>query len=370
MKPQPITERVVDDVGGAFTVGLAYIGDRLGLFAALAALGKGSSDQVAQRAGLNERYVREWLRAMVASQYVEYDPADQTYFLTPEQQAALVDEAARTFVGGVFQFALPSLMLAPRLLDAFRSGGGVPFADLPAEVPEALDRMHRPWFDHLLVPQWLPGAPGLVERLSQGVSVLDVGCGLGRSTVAMARAFPRSQFLGIDPHQPSIDKARALATMATAASPGGNEGAGLANVRFAACEVDQLSSADAAGAGGNSASGFDLIVAVDCIHDMVQPVASLRAIRRLLSPAGVLFWSEPTGSREPMDNRNPQGKLRANLSPFHCLTVSLASGGAGLGTIIGEAGARDLAAEAGFASFETLSIESAMQQFFLLRASS
>ncbi len=352
-----IAERVADDVGGAFTVGLAYIGDRLGLFAALAALGRSSSVGVAERTGLQERYVREWLNAMVASEYIEHDAKDKCYFLMPEQHAALVDEAARTFVGGAFGFALPSLLLAPRLIEAFKQGGGISFADLPGEIPAAIDRMHRPWFDHLLTQQWLPGVPGLIEKLSRGISVLDVGCGLGRSTIAMATAYPKSTILGIDSHAPSIERARTLA---------GERG--LANARFSTHPVERLLKAgDATGAQVKD-DGFDLVVAIDCIHDMVDPIESLRAMRNLLSANGVVFWSEPSGSREPMENRNPQGRLRASLSPFHCLTVSLAAGGAGLGTIIGEAGARELAREAGFSTFERLEIESPVQQFFALRA--
>jgi 2-polyprenyl-3-methyl-5-hydroxy-6-metoxy-1,4-benzoquinol methylase len=347
-----IGERVVDDVGGAFTVGLAYLGDKLGLFAAVAALGKSPSGGVARKAGLQERYVREWLKAMVAAEYLEYDPAEEAYFLTPEQKAALVDEAARTFVGGVFQLALPSLLLTPRLIEVFQRGGGIPFGDLPAEIPEAIDRMHRPWFDHLLVSEWLDGAPGLVAALSRGISVLDVGCGMGRSTLTMARAFPNSSILGIDPHRPSIDKARSLAAEA-----------GLGNVRFAADPIDRMEEARNT---FDLFDLFDLIVAIDCVHDMIDPIRSLRAMRAVLSTAGRLFWSEPTGSREPLQNRNPSGKMRAGLSPFHCLTVSLAAGGAGLGTLIGEDGARALAEQAGFGSFERLRVESPMQQFFLV----
>jgi 2-polyprenyl-3-methyl-5-hydroxy-6-metoxy-1,4-benzoquinol methylase len=347
MRARPIAELVVDDVGGAFTTGLAYIGDQLGLFAALAALGRASSEALARQTGLQERYVREWLKAMVSAEYLEYDPTETAYFLTPEQRAALVDEAARTFVAGAFQFALPSLLLTPRLLEVFRTGGGIPFGELPTEIPDALDRMHRPWFDHLLVPQWLPGAPGVVDALERGIAVLDVGCGLGRSTVALARAYPKSRLLGIDPHEASIERARSLAREA-----------GVANARFAARAVEAM---------GPEPETFDLVIAIDCIHDMVDPVQSLRAIGALLSPGGVFFWSEPTGSSEPLENRNPQGRLRASLSPFHCLTVSLAGGGAGLGTIIGESGARALAHQAGFGSFEKLSIDSPMQQFFLLR---
>jgi 2-polyprenyl-3-methyl-5-hydroxy-6-metoxy-1,4-benzoquinol methylase len=354
MKTKSIPELVMDDVGGAFTVGLAYIGDRLGLFAAVATLEKAASGPIARHAGLEERYVREWLNAMVASGYIEHDPAQSAYFMTAEQKSALVDEAARTFVAGVFQFALPSLLLAPRLVDVFRRGGGIPYGDLPAEIPDAIDRMHRPWFDHLLVQQWLPGAPGVVAALDRGISVLDVGCGLGRSTIAMARAYPNSRFLGVDPHGPSIEKARGLA-----------RDAGVANARFSTQPIERMERD-----GGADMNRFDLVLAIDCIHDMVEPVQALRAIRELLSPEGALFWSEPTGSREPLENRNPAGKMRANQSPINCLTVSLAVGGAGLGTIIGEAGARELAQQAGFASFQTLNIENPMQQFFLVRARS
>ena len=349
-----IGDRVIDDVGGAFTVGLAYIGDKLGLFIALAESPRSTSLEVAKRTGLDERYVREWLKGMVASGYVEHEPASETYFLDAEQKAAFVEEGSRTFVAGAFQLALPSLLLAPELLEVFRRGGGIPFRELSPEIPTAIDRMHRPWFDHLLVQEWLPAAPGVVEALSSGITVLDVGCGPGRSTLALARAYPKSRFLGIDPHVPSIERARASARQQ-----------GVDNVELAPVTVESLASGD--GIGTNPARpAFDLAIAIDCVHDMVRPVEGLRAVRALLAPGGRVFWSEPTGSHEPLENRNPQGRLRACLSPFHCLTVSLAEGGAGLGTIIGEAGARALAAEAGFASFQKLPSQSPTQQFFLL----
>jgi 2-polyprenyl-3-methyl-5-hydroxy-6-metoxy-1,4-benzoquinol methylase len=340
-----LAERVAEDLGGAFTVGLAYLGDRLGLFAALAAGGPATSEEVAQRAGLHERYVREWLNAMVASRYVEHQPDGDTYTMTDEQRAVLVDEGGRTFMAGAFTFALESLLLTPRLASAFQHGGGISFGELPAAIWGAIDRMHRPWFQHLLVSEWIGGVPGLSERLTRGIRVLDVGCGPGRSTVALARAFPQSTFLGLDPHAPSIQEARRLAAEA-----------GAANATFLPASVESLDV---------EADRFELIVAIDCVHDMVDPVVALRAMRALLVAGGQVFWSEPTGSREPMENRNPQGRLRANLSPFHCLTVSLAAGGAGLGTIIGEAGARELAAQAGFTRFEKLAIPHPAQQFFL-----
>ncbi len=266
--------------------------------------------------------------------------------MTAEQRAVLADEGGRTFMAGAFPFALESLLLAPRLAAAFQQGGGISFGELPAAIPAAIDRMHRPWFQHLLVQEWLAGVPGLVERLGRGIRVLDVGCGLGRSTIAMARAFPTSSFVGLDPHAPSIHEARVLAAEA-----------GAHNATFVSAPVEALDV---------QADRFELIVAIDTVHDMVEPVGALRAMRELLVEGGQVFWSEPTGSRDPMENRNPQGRLRASLSPFHCLTVSMAAGGAALGTIIGEAGARELAAEAGFPRFEKLPIPSPAQQFFVL----
>ncbi len=168
----------------------------------------------------------------------------------------------------------------------------------------------------------------------------------GRSTVALAAAFPASNLVGIDPHRKSIDRALSLAVERA-----------VGNAEFRAVGLEDMPGSER----------FDLILAIDCIHDMHSPVGALRDIRRLMDDGGVVFWSEPAGSHNPMQNRDPVGKMRANLSPYHCLTVSLASGGAGLGTIIGENGARTLAGEAGFARFEKLDIESAMQQFFLLK---
>ncbi len=341
-----VIRQVVADVGGAFSAGLGYIGDRLGLFRALAASGPCSSRALARTIDLDERYVREWLKAMVSANYVEYDAQEQEYSMTPEQVAVLVQEDSPVFAAGAFQFALPSLLLTPRLIERFEDGGGISYSELDPEIFEAIDRMHRPWFEHRLTTGWLPAVPRVDERLLSGTTVLDVGCGLGRASLAVARAYPNSRVLGIDPHEDSIARARRLAS-----------DSGLKNVDFRVVRLEEIANSEA----------YGLILAIDCIHDMPDPIGALRGIRTLLAPAeGLLFWSEPTGSHNPLENRNPVGKMRATLSPFHCLTVSLAAGGAGLGTIIGEKGARDLADEAGFEYFEKLPIENAMQQFYLL----
>ena len=315
----------------------------MGLFDALVAEGPCSSKVLSRETGLHERYVREWAKGMVAAQYVEYQPETDSFYMTPEQGSVFTDETSPMFVGGVFQFTIPSLLRTPDILKAFREGGGVSFSELGEEISDAIDLMHRPWFDLLLTEEWLPGVPGLVARLEQGISVLDVGCGLGRSTVSVAAAYSRSHVLGIDPHGPSIDKAIQLASERS-----------TPNTDFEPTTLEDLS----------SDRKFDLILAIDCIHDMHDPVRSLRLLKDLMREDGLIFWSEPTGSTNPLENRNPAGKMRANLSPFHCLTVSLADGGAGLGTIIGEEGARKLATEAGFNSFTKFKIDHPMQQFF------
>ena len=338
-----IVDRVVADVGGAFSAGLGYIGDRLGLFRVLASKGDCSSTELAADLGLDERYVREWLKAMVSSGYIE--AGGERYFMTPAQVAVLAEETSPVFAAGAFQFALPSLNLTPRLLECFRHGGGIPYGDLGPEIPEAIDRMHRPWFEHQLTQAWLPSVPGLGARLVSGIRVLDLGCGLGRSTVAIKRAWPDSDVVGVDPDGASI----ALATRLGAES-------GL-DVQFIEARLGDLSENEP----------FDLIVAIDCIHDMADPVGELGEVRRMLSAEGILFWSEPAGSRNPMENRAPVEKMRANLSPYHCLTVSLAEEGQALGTIVGEDGARELSAQAGFRDFAVVPVDNRMQQFFVLR---
>ncbi len=346
-KSKELVNRIIGDVGGAFTTGLSYIGDKLGLFQALARYEQCSSEELAVETNLNERYVREWLKGMVAAEYIEYNPETDTYFMSAEQKAVLTQEESPVFASGAFQFTISSLLHTPKLIESFRTGGGISFEEFGEEIASAIDRLHRPWFDHFLTSQWLPGVPGLKERLDEGISVLDVGCGLGRSTVAIGSDYPKSQVVGIDPHVPSIEKARKLASEK-----------GINNVEFLELALEDMTSQD---------RSFDLIVAIDCIHDFANPVQGLQHIKQLLSQNGQVFWSEPTGSHNPIENRNPTGKMPANLSPFHCLSVSLAKDGAGLGTIIGEEGAKKLAKEAGFTNFEKIALNNKMQQFFTLR---
>ena len=338
--------RVVTDMGGAFQMALAYIGDQLGLFKAIHGAGAITSQELADKTELDERYVREWLRSMVASQYLDFEAASGRYVMTDEQAFVLADEDSPMFVGGAFAFTTPSMYNTPRVMDSFRRGGGVPYREIGGDVPCAIERFFRPGYVNFLTGQWLATVPGLTNRLTDGIDAVDVGCGRGQSTVQMAKAFPNSRFVGIDYHRDSIASAMKLAA-----------DEGVENVTFIDAGADQIP----------TDRKYQLVTSFDCIHDMTDPVGALRSIRKVMAEDGVYLWSEPNASREAVENQNPIGRVFHAVSPMHCLTVSLAHGGAGLGTVIGEQGARELAEEAGFSEFEKLAIDNPFNQFFALK---
>ena len=345
-KVEELAFRAVGDAAGAFTVALGYIGDRLGLFKAMAGAGPMRSPNLAARTQLNERYVREWLRAMVAAEYIEYDAVTDMYRMSEEQAFVLANEDSPMFVGGVFHFAPPSICNIEKIAEAFKKGGGISYSEIGDEIAPAIERIFRPGYLNFLTKEWLAAVPGLVARLEKGASIADIGCGRGQSTVLMGKAFPKSKVLGIDYHKPSIETARKLAA-----------DQGVGNVEFLQAAAHEIP----------AGKKFDLICSFDCIHDMVDPKATLRAIRGALAEDGVYIWSEPNASANAHENRNPVGKMFHSISPLHCMTVSLAHNGAGLGTVIGEEGARALAREAGFTHFEKLPIQNPFNQFFALR---
>lgn len=345
-KVEEMAFRAVGDMGGAFVMALGYVGDRLGLFKAMAGAGPLTSVELAAHTKLNERYVREWLRAMVAAEYIDYDLSSEKYVMTDEQAFVLANEDSPMFVGGGFHFTVPSIWNVPKIVEAFRKGGGISYADIGEEIPVAIERFFGPGYRNFLAKEWLAAVPGLTAKLEKGASIADIGCGGGQSTVVMAKAFPKSKVLGIDYHGPSIGRARKLA----AAS-------GLTNVDFVQAPAEQVP----------RDRKYDLVCSFDCIHDMVNPRATVKAIRDVLAPGGVYIWSEPNASANAHENRNPVGRVFHAISPLHCMTVSLAHNGAGLGTVIGEQGARALAKEAGFTQFERLPIQNPFNQFFALR---
>ncbi len=309
--------------GGLLSL-MVDIGHRTGLFAA-AADGWATSEQLAGRTGLTERYVREWLGAMTTAGVVEYDQAGESFRLPPEHAALLITPT------GVAPLAVTTTILArhvPQIVQAFREGGGVPYAAFGPEFTDAWDAVGRGVFDTMLVPEYLPLAPGLTEALTAGVRVADIACGTGHALIVLARAFPASTFTGYDLDEHAIARARAEAA-----------GAGLANVSFDVADVARLA----------VTTPFDVVFVFDAIHDQVEPDAVLTRIADALVPGGLLFMREPRAADTLAGNlANPLASVLYSVSTLHCMTVSLAHGGAGIGTVFGEQRARRMLADAGF----------------------
>ena len=200
--------RAVDEVGATLNSALVVLGDKLGLYRAMAGAGPLTSDELAERTGTSERYVREWLNAQAAGGYVDYRPETERYVLPPEQTVALTDSSSPAFLPGFFQIAIGSVIDSPRIADVARTGDGIGWHDHVGDVHEGCERFFRPGYNAHLVAEWLPALVGVVDKLEHGAKVADVGCGHGASTVLMAEAFPASTFVGTDYHAGSIDTAR------------------------------------------------------------------------------------------------------------------------------------------------------------------
>jgi SAM-dependent methyltransferase len=315
---------------GLFSGGmLAYmvdIGHRTGLFDAAVA-GPATSAELAGRAALDERYVREWLGAMVTGGIFDYEPTAATYRLPPEHAVCLAGASAMNMA----PFSQMNTHLAKyvdAVVGAFRDGGGVPYAAYRPEFTDVMDGLGRGGYDGLLVDGVLPLAPGLAEGLAAGGRAADVACGTGHALVLLGKAFPASTFVGYDLDGEAVERARREAAEE-----------GLTNVTFEVCDVAQL----------DVEQPFDAVFVFDAIHDQVDPVGVLDRIHAALRPGGTFLMKEPRVSSNLEDNvGNPFAPLLYSVSTLHCLTVSLAHGGAGLGTAFGEQVARRLLAEAGF----------------------
>jgi SAM-dependent methyltransferase len=310
--------------GGALTY-LVEIGRRTGLFASAAGRSL-TSEELAQKAGLQERYVREWLAAMVTGGIFEYEPPTGRYWL-PREHAACLN-------GGSGDLA-PLAALVTELGrhvgavgDAFRSGGGVPWDAYTPAIHDLMDLIWGPLYGELLVDAMLPAVPGLVDRLRAGARVADVACGTGTALLVLAEAFPASTFVGYDLDADGLERGRARAAEH-----------GLTNLSFERCDAAEL----------RPAEPFDVVTVFNAVHDQVDPGAVLRRIREALVPGGIFFMNEPCMPDALEENlENPMAPFTYAVSTLHCMTVSLAHGGAGLGTAWGEQTARRLLAEAGF----------------------
>jgi SAM-dependent methyltransferase len=323
--------RAVDEVGATLNAALVVMGDKLGLYRALAGAGSLSPEELASRTGTTERYVREWLNAQAAGGYVEYDPESGTYELPPEQAVALTDESSAAYLPGFFQIALGSVIDSPRITDTVQRGGGFGWHEHVHDVHEGCERFFRPGYNAHLVASWLPALDGVVEKLERGANVADLGCGHGASTILMARAFPQSTFVGSDYHVCSIETPRNRA-----------EEQGVADrVTF-----------ETAAASGHPGSGYDLVTMFDCLHDMGDPVGAARAVRDLLGPDGTWMIVEPAAGDNVEDNLNPVGRAYYGFSTLLCTPASLSQDvGLALGAQAGEARIREVVESAGFTRF-------------------
>ncbi len=321
------------------------IGHRTGLFEA-AAQGVGTSQQIADRAGLNERYVREWLGAMATGGIMEYDPGSRTFVLPPEHAVCLTGTSSRNVAANSQGLAMLAKRLAA-VTTCFRSGGGVPYSEFRPDFTDFMDASWRLLYDGLLTKGFLPAAKGLPERLAAGIRVADLGCGTGHAINLMAKEYPRSDFVGYDIAADAIERARAEA-----------QGMTLPNARFEVSDVTRL----------RAEPKFDLITSFDAIHDQRDPAAVLRSAAAALAPDGIYLVVEPRASSNLEENvGNPFGPWMYGMSVLHCMTVSLAEGGAGLGTAWGEQTARQFLAAAGFTSVEAVDAPGPQNTIYICR---
>jgi len=318
--------RFVTDASGAAAAVLTLVGDRLGLYQALSAGGPATPGELARRTGLSERYLREWLNCQAAGGYASYDADSGRYALSPEQAFALADPASPAYVGGIFQILAAMWHAEPAIEEKFKTGGGIPWGAQHPCLFEGTERFFRAGYTANLIDSWIPALDGVKGKLERGASVADVGCGLGASTLIMARAFPRSRFIGFDSHPGSIELARQRA-----------RAAGLGDqVRF-----EVASSTDFAG------TGYDLCAHFDCLHDMEDPDGAARHVRKSLATDGTWMIVEPFAGDRPEENHNPVGRLFYAASTMLCVPHSLSQQGPALGAQAGEARLRRVVVEGG-----------------------
>lgn len=315
---------MVNELGAAANAALVLIGDKLGLFRALAGNALTSSE-LARKTGTHERYVREWLSAQAASGFVAHDAGTGTFTLSPEQAAVFADEASPVNMTGGFHSLTAVFADEPKLAEAFKTGKGVGWSDRCNCLFCGVERFFRPGYEAHLVTEWLPPLDGVVAKLRRGAKVADVGCGHGASTLIMAKAFPNSEFVGIDFHDASVVHAREHAD-------------GLPNVRFQAARAQDY-----------QGSGYDLVTMFDALHDMGDPVGAAAHARETLKGDGTLMLVEPRAGDSLSENLNPIGRLSYAFSTSVCVPASLNQEvGAALGSQAGEKRLAEVLRQGGF----------------------
>jgi 2-polyprenyl-3-methyl-5-hydroxy-6-metoxy-1,4-benzoquinol methylase len=316
--------KAVGDLGAAFSAVLISLGDELGLYRELAK-GAATAAELATRTDTNERYIREWLANQAAGGYVEYNKDDGKYFLSAEQALCLADPHGPVDLPGAYNIVQDLFYIKERARENFRTGNGMEWGEHHPCLFHGTERFFRAGYNANLLTSWLPALEGVVEKLTAGAKGADVGCGHGASTILMGKAFPRSEFVGIDYHDASIQTARKRATEA-----------GVRNVRFETAEATSYREKD-----------FDFIAFFDCLHDMADPVGAARHARQALKADGNCMVVEPFAGDRVDDNLNPVGRLYYAASSMVCVPVSLARRGPALGAQAGEKRLRQVIVDGG-----------------------
>jgi SAM-dependent methyltransferase len=328
--------RFITAANGAAVMALTALGRHTGLFETMSGLPPSTSPQIGEAAGLDERYVREWLGGMVLARFVEYDSADGTYTLPPEHAAFLTRAAGPNDLSSLAMIFPYLGTVLDEVLESFRSGGGVPYSSFK-DFQALQAEMTGPFFEANLIDVILPMAPGTVERLQAGGEALDIGCGAGKVTNLLAAAFPNSRFRGYDFSREGIE----IALKEAAAK-------GLLNASFQVADI----------ATAIEPARYDLITAMEVVHDLAQPERVLRAVYEGLKPGGVFLVVDIAASSNLEGNYDhPVGPMLFTFSVFHCMTVSLSQRGAGLGTVVGEQKVTDLLTGAGFQDVDVRHVE-------------
>ena len=321
-KLETLFARLFGDISAGYGGVMVSVGDKLGLYKAMAGAGPLSSQEVARRSGCSERYVREWLNSQVAGGYVHYHPGSMSYELTPEQAAILADETSPVFLPHAWKVVSSMWADEAKAIDAIRTGKGVSWGDHDQQLFCGVAAFYRNGYSASLVKEWLPTLTGVTAKLEKGAKVADVGCGHGHSTVLMAKAFPKSRFWGFDVHEGSIAVAREVA-----------RDAGVADrVTFEVARADDYAK-----------RGYDLICFFDCLHDMGRPIDAARYAARAMAEDGTLMLIEPFAGDRVEDNINPVGRLYYAASTTMCCAHA-----------ISENGTHVLGAQAGAAQLEAV----------------
>jgi len=322
--------RFVGDLGAAVHTGMVVIGEKLGLYKALAT-GPMTSAELATKTGTDDRYVREWLSSQAAGGYVTYDEKTDTFSLSAEQAFTLANEDSPAYLPGAFELALGSLAAVPRITESFRSGAGMGWHEHADGVFHGCERFFRPGYAANLVTSWIPALEDVKGKLEAGGRVADVGCGKGASTLLMARAFPNSHFFGFDYHDKSIEAARENAMRDGVAG----------RVSFEVAKAKEF-----------PGKGYDLVAFFDCLHDMGDPIGAARHVRQSLADDGTWMIVEPFANDELKDNLNPVGRVYYSFSTLLCTPCSRSQEVAlCLGAQAGEARIQEVVTKAGFSRF-------------------